>query len=79
MKDLGKKLDNNIDHNQKIVKDNTKSMETDGGKSPKKASEKRGEKGMEKDLRKQYKFKKIAKKLVNVESIPGSQGYEQKV
>ena len=50
MKDLGEILKNNIDSNQKHVKDHTKPMVTDGTISPQEAT-------------KRSRFKKIKKKI----------------
>jgi hypothetical protein len=75
MKDLGELLKVNVDSNQKHVKDHTKPFESDGGASPKKASESKKSasklKGPKQPTGKSKRFKKI-KKTINVEKIPGS-------
>ena len=82
MKDLGELLGSNVDSNQKHVKDHTKPMETDGGKSPAAVSNKKSDKKSEKLKspkkptgklsNKKVLFKKI-KQSLNVERIPGSE------
>lgn len=69
MKDLGELLKINVDSNQRHVKDHTKPFESDGGRSPKEASESKSKKKEAKP--KSKKFKKIEKAL-NVDKIPGS-------
>lgn len=82
MKDLGTLLGLNLDANQKHVKDHTKPMEFDGGKSPKKVSEKKKDKeesnlkGPKKPTGKVFNRRKLFSKIkgkLNVERIPGSE------
>lgn len=79
MKDLGERLGFNIDSNQKHVKDHTKPFKANGGRSPKRAAD--GKPSTFEDYKPPRKklFKKIKKRLLNVDKIPGSQGYEKEV